>query len=392
MTLGFHCLVGLGVRFALIAYGIAQDELSDVQYTDVDYKVFSDAARSVLDGKSPYDRHTYRYSPIIAYLMIPNVLLHPAFGKVLFSLCDTLVALLIHRILKLQGFSNKVASKYPLFWLYNPLPLVITTRGNADTISSALVVLTLYFMEKRNYWLTGLIQGVSIHFRLYPIIFSLPLYFSIESSQKNKILKLLLPNKNRLILVISCCFALFGLTSLFYWMYGYQFLYESLIFHLKRTDIRHNYSVYFYLQYLTYKAPDAYQVIDKLLMIVPQLSLLVVFPIFYSSRKHLHFCSFCLVFVVVMFNSVLTCQYFVWYLSLAPLILPNLQIAFNELMLISNFWFVAQAAWLLPAYLLEFKSMDTFLYVWIQCLVFFWANVTILTSLVRNYRKKIKSV
>lgn len=36
--------------------------------TDIDYKVYTDAAFY----ESPYDRHTYRYSPILAYLMIFN--------------------------------------------------------------------------------------------------------------------------------------------------------------------------------------------------------------------------------------------------------------------------------------------------------------------------------
>jgi phosphatidylinositol glycan class M len=33
--------------------------------TDIDYKVYTDAAHY----DSPYQRHTYRYSPILAYMM-----------------------------------------------------------------------------------------------------------------------------------------------------------------------------------------------------------------------------------------------------------------------------------------------------------------------------------
>lgn len=72
-------------RIILIVYGEWQDAHMEVRYTDVDYLVFSDAASLVASGDSPYKRTTYRYSPLLAFLLLPNSFIHQSWGKFLFS-------------------------------------------------------------------------------------------------------------------------------------------------------------------------------------------------------------------------------------------------------------------------------------------------------------------
>lgn len=88
-------ILGLALRLALIIYAEFQDYYYNLKYTDIDYFVYSDAAKYVMEGKTPYDRHTYRYTPILSYLMIPNWVLYENFGKFLFIIYDILGGILI---------------------------------------------------------------------------------------------------------------------------------------------------------------------------------------------------------------------------------------------------------------------------------------------------------
>ncbi|KEP62862.1 UNVERIFIED_CONTAM: mannosyltransferase (pig-m) protein [Hammondia hammondi] len=89
------------LRAALIVYGEWQDRHLRVKFTDIDYKVYSDAARHVVEFESPYRRHTYRYTPLIAFLCVGNVVLHSACGKILFAAADLLLSLLTEKLLLL---------------------------------------------------------------------------------------------------------------------------------------------------------------------------------------------------------------------------------------------------------------------------------------------------
>ena len=59
--------------FIKIILLLCKDLAPLLAFEDIDYGVFSDGSKYLLSHGTPYKRHTYRYSPVLAYLMIPNV-------------------------------------------------------------------------------------------------------------------------------------------------------------------------------------------------------------------------------------------------------------------------------------------------------------------------------
>jgi phosphatidylinositol glycan class M len=92
------------LRIGLLIYATFQDRHPVIKYTDIDYLVFSDAARFLHIGGSPYERATYRYTPILAWMMVPTVY-YPAWGKWMFCVADILVTFFIYRILGSNKFN-----------------------------------------------------------------------------------------------------------------------------------------------------------------------------------------------------------------------------------------------------------------------------------------------
>ena len=78
------------------------------QILDIDYSVFTDAAKFMLKGESPYQRATFRYTPLLAILLTPchfNSLgyLSQIWGKLLFATSDIIAGVFIEKILQIKG-------------------------------------------------------------------------------------------------------------------------------------------------------------------------------------------------------------------------------------------------------------------------------------------------
>ena len=214
-----------------------------VKYTDVDYRVFSEASEYVIKGGSPYERSTYRYTPLLSWLMIPNLFISPSFGKALFIAADILIGYFIFKILKKLSNNFKTFNFFYLFvlvaaWLFNPIAINVSTRGNAESLISLLVLLCLDLLYSNHYFLASLMfyffyiiflyfllivkfisYGLAVHFKVYPLIFAPALFFFIDSEENKSFFKHFKFTRNRSIFTFCSAATFLLITYVMYKMY-----------------------------------------------------------------------------------------------------------------------------------------------------------------------------
>jgi phosphatidylinositol glycan class M len=408
------------IRLILLVYGEWQDQTMVVKYTDIDYMVFTDAARFVSEGLPPYERSTYRYTPLLAYLLVPNILIHPFFGKLLFALADIFIGILIYKIMDfiIPPAAAASSSKSPssvwttraqkilcmCIWLFNPFSIIVSTRGNAESLISLLVLGTIYFLFTKQIIAAAILYGLAVHFKIYPIIYALPIFLFLRTqeetksgrhtkreSEKRNLSKFFMdyfwPNKQQALFSFISAGIFLVITSTMYLVYGYEFLQETYLYHITRTDHRHNFSVYFYHLYLS--ANQASSLIVGLLAFLPQIILLLSFSFRYAPNgkpSNLCFCLFLQTLAFVAFQKVCTAQYFIWYFSLLPLIIPTTTMNLLEAIVLTCGWIISMALWLQNAYYLEFEGQNTFFQVWLAGIGFFLAHLAILAETIRHHK------
>jgi GPI mannosyltransferase 1 subunit M len=376
MWLTFAAAVSLRVVLSLASPwldGLLASSGEHVQYTDADYHVFSDAALLVLEGKSPYDRYTFRYPPVLALVQLPNhVLKWPEFGKLFFSLVDASIAILIYRIaVKCRGSVGweRRARLAAWMWALNPFSTIICSRGSADAIPNALMLYTLLSILSNNDIASGVALGLAVHLRLYPVIYFPALLIHVFSRRSSS------PLTNSASFTAAAILSAAVCTAASYAAFGQRYLDEAILYHAKRSDHRHNFSPYFYDIYLKRSSqlasspassstePAAIDIV-ALIPFVPQV-------------------------VLLAFNKVCTAQYFTWSLCFVPV--AALRVAGG---VSSRLWVVVAqqcvvffvaflSLWLWSAHSLEMRGVNTFESVWRYSLLLHMAQCATAAAVVR---------
>ncbi|KAJ4374027.1 GPI mannosyltransferase 1 [Neocucurbitaria cava] len=402
------------LRVVFLLYGLWQDANSPMKYTDIDYYVFTDAARFISLGQSPYARDTYRYTPLLAWLIYPTVWPGKfwfSFGKILFAVGDVAAGWMMFRILKeYRNMRDERALKFASIWLLNPMVATISTRGSSEGLLGVFVTALLWAVLAKRIVVAGFLLGFAVHFKIYPFIYAASIVWWLDGNKTGQeeegklqpstsLLDQLLVflNPQRIALAIYSLLTFVALNVVMYIMYGYPFLEHSYFYHLIRIDHRHNFSPYNTLLYLN-SSPKPIGLDSNTssfelerLAFLPQLLLSAVFIPLVLAKKDLPSTMLAQTFAFVTFNKVCTSQYFLWYMMFLPYYLPDSTLLRSPSIGITAlvFWVLGQFAWLQQGFQLEFNGHSTFVPgLWASGILFFLVNAVILAVIISDTRAK----
>ncbi|VDB99791.1 unnamed protein product [Peniophora sp. CBMAI 1063] len=435
--------VSIILRVGLIVYSEWHDARSVVKYTDVDYRVFSDATHFLLhpgpdnfaDGSlgnhaigNPYTRATYRYTPLLAVLLAPNEWFLPSFGKYLFAACDIVAGILIYRLVArttptrdISGPSNTKASDTTAAQtqtdtvqpskdakaalcaaahLLSPFVFSISTRGSSESVLLLFVLGTLSCALRGQWTMAAALLGLSAHWKIYPVVYGISCVTALAGEQLAKgratlHLRRAVVDVVKFTAVSAGTFVALGLSM--YAIWGQPFLEETYLYHIHRRDHRHNFAPHFYPTYLTYSgihddgAVPLWRTLARspLASFGPQMLLAVAAGVLLARRRQdLILAWFVQTFVFVLFNKVCTSQYFLWYLLFLPLLAPHLRISSRKAIICAVVWFGTQALWLSQAYKLEFLGEGVYYNLWACGVVYVAGNAWVVGAILDAYEGK----
>jgi len=315
LTLPRLLFLAILLRAILFSHGLYQDAHSTLKYTDIDYYVFTDASRALFHRKSPYTRETYRYTPLLAWILYPTNWWF-SYGKFIFALSDIVAGWGIYRILLRRGggMTESRALWYAATcWLLNPMVATISTRGSSEGLLGVMVVGMLWAAVGENTILAGALLGLSTHFKIYPVLYAPAMLLAMERDATFTLSSYVQCIRNfitcrRVLFSLSALATFLGLNLVMYAIYGDEFAEHTFLHHVVRLDHRHNFSPYNVLLYLVSSPDGSSEVPFAKGAFLPQMLLAGVLIPLVAAKKDLAGTMFAQTFAFVAFNKVCTSQ------------------------------------------------------------------------------------
>jgi phosphatidylinositol glycan class M len=227
------------------------------------------------------------------------------------------------------------------------------------------VLALLYFAEQRRWDMAALALGLGVHLRLYPVVFGLPLILKIAN----------LAGIARFAIISGGLFL--GLLALFWYLYGWTFVFETYLYHFVRKDHRHNFSLFFYPIYLLSDYPE----LGKWMSLVTFIPQVVSLTLVGCMQRPLPVIALVQTLIFVAFNKVITAQYFTWFLCLLPLAVPHMKQPWR-LGGLMVFWLLTELHWLFWGYHLEIEGKPVFLGTFWASVVFFISHIILICFII----------
>ncbi|KAH9450096.1 hypothetical protein Pst134EA_026807 [Puccinia striiformis f. sp. tritici] len=222
----------------------------------------------------------------------------------------------------------------------------ISTRGSSESLLGVVIIGFLYSAQRKKWDTAAILLGVAVHFKLYPFIYATAIWAQLSEHTHSGFGWLSISHPQFRFGVISLT-AFSALNLLMYSIWGHEFLESSYLYHLRRLDHRHNFSPYFYPIYLRFTSSlsESSTLIrylqHPLVSFIPQMSLSLALGFRYGNQN-LPFACFIQTYVFVIFNKVVTSQYFMWYLWFIPLLVEEIQLLKSELIYVAVVWVSTQ--------------------------------------------------
>ncbi|KAI9218421.1 PIG-M-domain-containing protein [Blastocladiella britannica] len=396
-------VAGTALRIGMLIYGAWQDANLPVPYTDIDYRVFTDAAAAVAKHGSPYDRATYRYTPLLAWLLVPQIWLGwDVWGKLLFVAADLVTAVVVRALTidaiekQSHGERNGKARASWLTaacWLLNPFVANISTRGSAESIMCALCTAVALALARGRTTTAAVLFGVAVHLKIYPVLYVVPVMVAT----------LVPPNGGwswqrvrAAAAFAGTSFATFAaLAVIMVGIYGRPFVDHAYLYHVTRSDHRHNFSVWWYALSLRHSAAAATSGSATSAAAVPVASAAALIPFAAQllvtlalgikyARTDLVVAMWAQTFAFVAFNKVMTSQYFMWWLCYLPVVIVYLRpVSWRRAATWVGVWVGAQGLWLSFAFQLEFRAAPVYKEIFYASVALFAVHIGLLVQAIR---------